>query len=189
MCDRIGAAIDASANACTTICRSAMLLATCCAHLDAARLIGRTSTVLDAQRGVTPMVIISVPVGPPYGTVPVNADAICAAVPHPVSPETSTDLLVDSAGGRSINVLAPVSQIGKLLGGDFVEFHVADQAGSTCFVSRTGWVSVVPHPQVMGVSQINFAHRRYLAVSGSVEQVLTKLEGKASDRTPTKRRK
>jgi len=119
---------------------------------------------------------IKVPLGPPYGTVPVNTTAICAAIPDPSLPDAATELLVDSAGGRSINALVAIGEMGTRLGGDFAEFTAADPPKSTCFVNRTAWVSVVPHPQVDGVSQINFANRRYLAVVGDVDEVLARLE-------------
>ena len=128
------------------------------------------------------MATINVPVGPPYGTVPVNAKAICAAVPNWVLPDTASDLLIDSAGGRSINALVQIGKIGTMLGRAFVEFTAADQARSTCFVNRAAWVSVVPHPQIEGVSQINFANRRYLAVTGKVSDVHARLEHRSSAR-------
>jgi hypothetical protein len=122
------------------------------------------------------MAAIKVPVGPPYGTIPVNADAICAAIPDPALPAAASLLLIDSAGGRSINASVGIRDIGRMLGAGFAEFASVDQTGSICFVSRTAWISVAPHPQVQGVSQINFANRRPLAVAGSVDVVLAILE-------------
>jgi hypothetical protein len=134
------------------------------------------------------MTTISVPVGPPYGTIPVNTKLICAAVPDPVSPDTASNLLIDSAGGRSITALVKIRQVGKMLGNEFAEFTQADQARSVCFVNRTGWVSVVPHPQVEGVSQINFANRRYLPVTGMVDKVIERLEKGSAGRSARRRR-
>jgi hypothetical protein len=122
------------------------------------------------------MATINVPVGPPYGTIPVNTNAVCAVIPDPVSPSAASDLLIDSAGGRSISALVQIGDMGKMLGSDFVEFTAADQTRSTCFVNRIAWVSIVPHPQIAAVSQINFANRRPLAVAGSVKDVLARLE-------------
>jgi hypothetical protein len=121
------------------------------------------------------MAVIALPLGPPYGKVPVNTDLICAAIPDPAQPAKASDLLIDAAGGRSIAALLDIRQVGQLLGAAFVQFTMAG-GRSPCFVSRTAWVSIVPHPQVAGVAQINFANR-YLAVVGSVGEVRAKLEG------------
>lgn len=126
------------------------------------------------------MTTINVPIGPPYGTIPINTNAICAAIPDPVSPAAASDLLIDSAGGRSINALVEIAELGGMLGNDFVEFSAADQARSTCFVNRKMWVSIVSHPQIAAVAQINFANRRPLAVTGSVGDVLDRLEREAT---------
>ena len=126
------------------------------------------------------MPTIEVPVGQPHGDILVNIDLICAAVPDLVSPDRASSLLINSAGGRSITALLKISEIGKLLGNAFVEFTVADAAKSTCFVNRTIWVSIVPHPQVRDVTQINFAHRRYLPVTGTINEVIKQLEGGSS---------
>ena len=134
------------------------------------------------------MTTISVPVGPPYGTIPVNTKLICAAVPDPVSPDTASHLLIDSAGGRSINALVKIREIGKMLGNEFAEFTEADQARSICFVNRAAWVSVVPHPQVQAVSQINFANRRYLPVTGTVDDVIGRLESRSAVRSARRAR-
>ena len=67
------------------------------------------------------MTTINVPIGPPYGTIPINTNAICAAIPDPVSPAAASDLLIDSAGGRSINALVEIAELGGMLGNDFVE--------------------------------------------------------------------
>jgi hypothetical protein len=134
------------------------------------------------------MTTISVPVGPPYGTIPVNTKLICAAVPDPVSPDTASHLLIDSAGGRSINALVKIREMGKMLGDEFAEFTAADQARSTCFVNRAAWVSVVPHPQVQTVSQINFANRRYLPVTGTVDKVIARLERGSAARSARRAR-
>ena len=61
------------------------------------------------------MTTIRVPVGPPYGTIPVNAKLICAAVPDPVSPDTASHLLIDSAGGRLINAMVKIREIGSAM--------------------------------------------------------------------------
>jgi hypothetical protein len=136
------------------------------------------------------MTTINVPIGPPYGTIPVNTNLVCAAIPDPVSPGAAADLLIDSAGGRSINALVEITEIGRMLGGDFVEFTAADQAQSICFVNQKTWVSIVPHPQIDAVSQINFANRRPLAVVGAVKDVFARLErgptAKRAKRTPAR---
>lgn len=121
------------------------------------------------------MPIITVLLGPPYGTVPVSTDLICAAIPDPAQPAKASDLLIDAAGGRSIAALADIREIGKSLGAEFVQFTMAG-GKSPCFIRRTAWVSIVPHPQVAGVAQINFANR-YVSVVGSVDEVRAKLEG------------
>ena len=120
------------------------------------------------------MAIIDVPVGPPYGTIPVSTLAIYAVVPHPADPTAASDLLIDSSGARSIQALLPITNFGGLLGKDFVEFPIADIAQSTCFVNRMTWVSIVPHPQISGVVQINFAHH-YIPIRGAVEEVKKQL--------------
>ena len=112
---------------------------------------GRGARFYRAREEKTLMATIKVPLGPPCGTVPVNTNAICAAIPDPALPDAATELLIDSAGGRSINALVAIGEIGRILGGDFAEFTAADPPNSTCFVNRTAWVSVVPHPQVKGV--------------------------------------
>lgn len=124
------------------------------------------------------MTTIEVDIGPPYGTIAVNADTICAAIPDPASPAKASNLLIDSAGGRSITALATIANVGNMLGGNFVQFIAADQAKSVCFVNRMLWISVAPHPQVARVSQISFANRRPLSVAGQVANVLALLEGK-----------
>ena len=121
------------------------------------------------------MAIIEIPAGPPYGTIPVNASAIYAAVPHPAAPKTSTDLLIDASGARSIQALVPIDNLGKMLGADFAELTMSAVTPQACFVNRTSWVSIVPHPQIGGVAQINFANH-YIAVVGSVADVLKKLQ-------------
>jgi hypothetical protein len=68
--------------------------------------------------------------------------------------------------------------IGRMLGSGFVEFAMADVARSLCFVNRMTWVSVVPHPQVSGVAQINFANH-YVPVRGTVTETLQKLQSSA----------
>lgn len=122
------------------------------------------------------MTTIHVPIGLPSGPIPVNIDLICAAIPDPVSPDAASNLLIDSAGGRSINALLDIVKLGSMLNSDFVKFTAADQARSTCFVNRKMWISIVPHPQVDDVAQINFANRRPLAVRGTVKNVLALLE-------------
>ncbi len=134
------------------------------------------------------MTTIRVPVGPPYGTIPVNTKLVCAAVPDPVSPDTASNLLIDLAGGRSITALVKICEIGKMLGSEFAEFTQADQARSICFVNRAAWVSVVPHPQVQGVSLINFANRRYLPVTGTVDDVIARLESGSAVRSARRAR-
>lgn len=124
------------------------------------------------------MTTIEVDIGPPYDTIAVNADTICAAIPDPASPGKASNLLIDSAGGRSITALAKIADIGDMLGDNFVQFTAADQAKSICFVNRMLWVSVARHPQVAKVSQISFANRRPLSVAGQVANVLAALEGK-----------
>jgi hypothetical protein len=116
------------------------------------------------------MSIIEIPVGQPYGTIPVNTLTIYSVVPHPPAPDTSSDLLIDSSGARSIQALVPVDEIGRMLGGDFAKFTMASIARSTCFVNRNTWVSIVPHPQISGVVQINFANH-YIPVRGTVTEV------------------
>lgn len=125
------------------------------------------------------MAIIEVPVGEPYGTIPVNALAIYAVVPHPAAPSSGSDLLIDSSGARSIQALLPVQDIGHMLGNDFDEFTMADVARLACFVNRATWVSIVPHPQISGVAQINFAHH-YVPVRGTVAEVLQKLQSSSA---------
>lgn len=120
------------------------------------------------------MPIIDVPVGPPYGTIPVNTSTIYAVVPHPPDPMAASDLLIDSSGARSIQALLPITNFAGLLGKDFVEFPMADIAQSACFVNRTTWVSIVPHPQISSVVQINFAHH-YIPVRGTVAEVKKQL--------------
>lgn len=112
------------------------------------------------------MTIIKVDIGPPYDTIAVNADTICAAIPDPAYPSKVSNLLIDSAGGRSITALAKIADIGNMLGDNFVQFTAADQAKSICFVNRWLWVSVAPHLQVAKVSQVSFANRRPLSVAG-----------------------
>jgi hypothetical protein len=125
------------------------------------------------------MAIIEIPAGPPYGTIPVNTLAIYAAVPHPAAQQTSTDLLIDSSGARSIQALVPIDNVGKMLGADFAEFTMSAVTRQACFVNRTSWVSIVPHPQIAGVVQINFANH-YIAIVGSVADVLKQLESTAA---------
>jgi hypothetical protein len=88
------------------------------------------------------MATINVDIGPPYDTIAVNADTICAAIPDPVTPDKASNLLIDSSGGRSITALVTIESIGKMLGGNFAKFTAADQAQSVCFVNRVLWVSV-----------------------------------------------
>jgi hypothetical protein len=95
----------------------------------------------------------------------------------------ASDLLIDAAGGGSIAALLDIREVGQLLGAAFVQFTMAG-GRSPCFVSRTAWVRIVPHPQVADVTQINFANR-YLAVVGSVEEVRAKLEGASAGPTAT----
>lgn len=121
------------------------------------------------------MAIVEIPIGPPYGNVPVNTATICAAIPHPAAPNAATDLLIDAAGGRSVVALLDIGQVGNLLGADFVQLTMADPARGACCVRRTGWVTIVPHPQIEGVAEINFTNR-YIAVVGSVDDVRSKLE-------------
>jgi hypothetical protein len=124
------------------------------------------------------MAIIEIPVGEPYGTIPVNTLTIYSAVPHPPAPDTSSDLLIDSSGARSIQALVPINAIGRMLGTDFAEFTMANVARSTCFVNRTTWVSIVPHPQIAGVVQINFTNH-YIPVRGTVSEVRQALQSAA----------
>jgi hypothetical protein len=51
---------------------------------------------------------------------------------------------------------------------------MADVARSTCFVNRTTWVSLVPHPQIPEIVQINFAHH-YIPVTGTLAEVQQRL--------------
>jgi hypothetical protein len=57
--------------------------------------------------------IIEVPVGPPYGNIPVNTLSIYAVVPQPAAAETGSDLLIDSSGARSIQALLPIGRLEK----------------------------------------------------------------------------
>jgi hypothetical protein len=121
------------------------------------------------------MAIIEIPIGAPYGTVPVNTLTVYAVLPHPAAPQSSTDLLIDSAGARSIQALLPIDEVGRMLGNEFAEFTLAHVSPEKCFVNRTTWVSIVPHPQIDGVVQINFANH-YTPVRGTVPEVLRKLQ-------------
>ena len=122
------------------------------------------------------MAIIHVPVGPPYGTISVNTQTVYAVVADPASPKNASDLLIDSAGARSIKALLEVGAVGAMLDREFASFVMAAVSESTCFVNRTAWVSITPHPQVKNVVQINFANH-YVPVRGSIDEVRAKLQG------------
>ncbi len=111
------------------------------------------------------MPIIQVPVGPPYGNILVNTDNLYAVQSHAVAPADSSDLLIDSAGARSILALVPIRTIAMQLGSNFVQLTAS--SGGSCFVNRLRWVSVVPHPQIAGVTHINYANHA-IAVAGDI---------------------
>ena len=115
--------------------------------------------------------------------IAVNTNSVCAAIPDPVSPDKASDLLINSAGGRSNVALDAIARIGEILGDNFAEFTAADPAKSVCLVNRMLWVSVAAHPQIARVSQITFANRRPLSVAGQVSDVLAGLEGKIGAKT------
>lgn len=119
------------------------------------------------------MAVIVVTVAPPYGPVSVNTDMIYAVVPD--IPGTGTKLLIDTAGGRSVAALEDIDAIEAMLASaSFVRFNQASLKPGPVLVNRVGWVSVVPHPQVKGVTQVNFKNH-YIAVKASVDKVAAAL--------------
>src|SRR5215475_815458 len=116
------------------------------------------------------MSLVTLPTVPPYNHVSLNPDSIFAAIGDPADPSGSSDLLLDSSGGRSIFVTESVVAVGAQLGPAFVRFEAAAVHPVFCFVNRRGWVSLTPHPQVANVVQIH-GKSRYIAVKGSMAAV------------------
>jgi hypothetical protein len=116
------------------------------------------------------MPVVTLPAPPPYDQVSLNPDTLFAAVADPANSGGSSDLLLDSAGGRSIFVTAAIDSVGRQLGPDFVRFQAAAVHPVSCFVNRHAWVSLNPHPQVANVVQIH-GKSRYIAVQGSMADV------------------
>jgi hypothetical protein len=120
------------------------------------------------------MAVIDVPIGQPYGDISANTDGIYAATADASDPGGATDLLINSAGARSILVLLPIARVARLLADDFVEFTQASGGGGVCYVNRRLWVSITPHPQVPGVVHINFPEH-LVAVQGTVATIRERL--------------
>lgn len=121
------------------------------------------------------MAVIDVPIGHPYGDISVNTDGIYAAMVDASDAGGATDLLINSAGARSILVLLPIERVARLLADDFVEFSQAGGGGrGACYVNRRLWVSISPHPQVAGVVHIGFPDH-LVAVEGTVATVRERL--------------
>jgi hypothetical protein len=116
------------------------------------------------------MPLVTLPAPAPYNEVTLNSDSLFAAVGDPADLEGSSDLLPDSAGGRSIFVTASIEVVGPQLGPDFVRFDAAAVRPGPFFVNRRAWVSLNPHPQVANVVQIH-GKSRFVAVKGSMESV------------------
>jgi hypothetical protein len=83
------------------------------------------------------MRIIEVPTAPPFGTIPVNTARIYAVRPHAAAPTKAADLLIESAGARSILAEVAFDTVASLLGPEFVEFRMADIARTPCRLNRT----------------------------------------------------
>jgi hypothetical protein len=118
--------------------------------------------------------IIEVPIGAPFGTIPVNTDRLSAVRPHAPAPEHATDLLIQGAGPRSILGQVPFDSVTGQLGGEFVQFTMANEARNACRLNRRLWVSINPHPQVPNVSQVNYGDNS-VNVEGGVASVLEKM--------------
>jgi hypothetical protein len=116
------------------------------------------------------MPLVTLPAPAPYNEVTLNSDNLFAAMGDPPNPRGSSDLVLDSAGGRSIFVTEDIEIVGPQLGADFVRFQAAAVHPITCFVNRRAWVSLNPHPQVANVVQIH-GKSRFVSVQGSIESV------------------
>lgn len=115
------------------------------------------------------MPIIAVAAPAPYGKIRVNTDFVYAVVENDVG--TGSKLLIDTAGGRSIEVLEDLDAIDTAAGrGVFAIFKKAALTSGSVLINRSGWVSIVPHPQVPKVTQINFKNH-YIAVKASLDVV------------------
>ena len=114
------------------------------------------------------MPTITVTAPPPYGKIPVNTDMIYAIVDDPVG--KGSRLLIDTAGGRAIQAEETIDQFEDGLKKFFARFDRASIDPGPVLINRLGWVSIVPHPQVSGVTQINFKNH-YVPVKATVDQV------------------
>lgn len=114
------------------------------------------------------MAIITVTAPAPYGSVPVNTDMIYAIVPDPVG--SGSKLLVDVAGGASVSAAENITALGNLVGAAFVLFKQASLRPASVLLNRIGWVSIVPHPQVKDVTQVNYKNH-YIPVKATVSTV------------------
>ena len=118
------------------------------------------------------MAVITVTAPPPYGAIPVNTDMIYAVVPDDIS--DGSKLLIDTAGGRSVSAIDDVDAIAGLVGTAFARFKWAGLQSGYVLLNRIGWVSIVSHPQVKGVTQVNYKNH-YIPVKASVDAVTVAL--------------
>ncbi|PZU88371.1 MAG: hypothetical protein DI527_17475 [Chelatococcus sp.] len=114
------------------------------------------------------MPIIQVTV-PPYGEISVNTDMIYCVIPG--TGKKGSRLLIDAAGGASIEATESLSQIEHLVGDHFAKFDRASIDPGKTLANRMGWVSIVPHPQVKDVCQINYKNH-YVPVKGALPEVI-----------------
>ncbi len=113
---------------------------------------------------------------PPYGEISVNTDMIYCVITG--AGKKGARLLIDAAGGASIEATDSLSQIERLVGDDFVKFDRASIDPGKTLANRIGWVSIVPHLQVKDVCQINYRNH-YVPVKGKLTEVVEMMRGRA----------
>jgi hypothetical protein len=116
------------------------------------------------------MPIVTFPTIAPYNRVAVRSEQVFAATVDPQASDMNSELLVDAAGGRSILVLEKIDSVGAKLGAGFVALTTAAVSPAICYVNKSGWVSILPHPQKPGVCQI-FRQARHVAVQGDLATI------------------
>lgn len=120
--------------------------------------------------GTSTVPIVTLPSPPPFNEVSVNPDTLFAAIADPSNFEGSSELLLDSAGGRAIFVTERIDALGPKLGPDFVRFPAADVRPVNCYINRRAWVNFNRHPQIPNVIQIH-GKNRLIPVKGTMEDV------------------
>ncbi len=119
------------------------------------------------------MPVITLPIGAPFQEAAVNTAHIFCAAPDAENPDRS-NLFIHAVGQPALLVELPLETLAERLGDDFVRLDVAGAEGVANYLSRSHWVSIVPHPETPDVTQVDYRYA-FVLVKGTMDAVIARL--------------